>query len=757
MGIIPKLAEKQLNSIGLTKENVILLGLSGSRSYGTNTEKSDTDYKGILIPPRKYYMSPFRYFEQTQWKGDWTTGRLSEIIEASEADEEGTIFGIKKFIKLASECNPNVVETLFINEEYLVVLTEEGRELINNRNLFLSQRAVKTFTGYAISQLNRIRTHKKYLENPPTKRPERKDYLLPEERLLPAHQMMAAHSYITNNTNVLAPWLLETDNQHKAEFWNGIDRIITTVLNESGLSYDEKHNSWIEVEGFVKDKIAGSLGFDSNFIEYLQREKRYSQDKQYYEQYEGWKKNRNAARAELESACGYDCFSDDTEFLTDNGWKRFDEVGDNLLATVYIDEDMTEHKFGCIEYQKPYEKFDGTYNGNMYRFYGHHTDVLVTANHRMLSRHVEKNNNKHYNWKLTEAANITNCFDFLRVITPRVKSYSNYGLFSNLQIPDTTYMRLMGWFLSDGTFNFRKNKDKNKVKSIRISQKKGGKLSSSMARFKNKWGAVTRASIYEYRRKPNKLNSNSIIERILDIRDKNLSERLYKDCGHSKDKRIPRWVFGLSKRLMEALFDGLVMGDGTIRNTSLKSLIYYTSLKGLASDVQELALHCGWETSLYGPYNYSDNNCYMYHVYVNKNVKNYRRLTRTSNLEKLPVNNQRVVCFSVPNGTLVTRRNGEVSIHGNCKHAMHLVRLLKMGEEVLVNGEMNVYRPDRKELLGIRNGDWPYEKLIEWADEKVDYLYNIVRSGKSAVPKDPDQHAIEELTIKLQDMMWERV
>ena len=52
------------------EKHTILLGLAGSRSYGTDHPNSDTDYRGILVPPREYYMSPFKNFEQTGWKGD---------------------------------------------------------------------------------------------------------------------------------------------------------------------------------------------------------------------------------------------------------------------------------------------------------------------------------------------------------------------------------------------------------------------------------------------------------------------------------------------------------------------------------------------------------------------------------------------------------------------------------------------------------------------------------------------------------------
>jgi predicted nucleotidyltransferase len=288
-------------------KHTILLSLAGSKSYGTDHPLSDTDYKGILVPPRRYYLSPFRGFDQALFKGSGETGRLSEISGQVEADVEGCIFGLQKFVKLASACNPNVVELLFVDEEHIVKQTEEGKELRKNRNIFLSQAACKTFTGYAMSQLKRIKTHKAWIDSPPVERPKRKEFDLPEEKLIPGEQIGAAQAFVRRNMHAMAPWLLDTDNQHKGEFWDGVDRIIAVILNESGFEYNTEFEHWMQVEADALRRTASSLGFDNNFVKYLQNEKKYAQAKRHYEQYQSWKKNRNPARAELEARYGYDC------------------------------------------------------------------------------------------------------------------------------------------------------------------------------------------------------------------------------------------------------------------------------------------------------------------------------------------------------------------------------------------------------------------------------------------------------------------
>jgi predicted nucleotidyltransferase len=52
--------------------------------------------------------------------------------------------------------------------------------------------------------------------------------------------------------------------------------------------------------------------------------------------------------------------------------------------------------------------------------------------------------------------------------------------------------------------------------------------------------------------------------------------------------------------------------------------------------------------------------------------------------------------------------------HGyDTKHAMHLVRLMRMGLEALQDGTLTIRRPDADELCAIRAGAWSFERLLE--------------------------------------------
>jgi hypothetical protein len=66
-----------------------------------------------------------------------------------------------------------------------------------------------------------------------------------------------------------------------------------------------------------------------------------------------------------------------------------------------------------------------------------------------------------------------------------------------------------------------------------------------------------------------------------------------------------------------------------------------------------------------------------------------------------------------------------------------------MAREMLATGAVIVERPDREELLAIRDGAWTYEALLEWAKKQDAELDQIAKT--SPLPYEPDRAAIDAL------------
>jgi predicted nucleotidyltransferase len=82
------------------------------------------------------------------------------------------------------------------------------------------------------------------------------------------------------------------------------------------------------------------------------------------------------------------------------------------------------------------------------------------------------------------------------------------------------------------------------------------------------------------------------------------------------------------------------------------------------------------------------------------------------------------------------------------KHAMHLVRLCRMGREILETGKVIVKRPDAEELLSIREGAWTYDKVIAWAKEQEMLMAQLYKTS-TAVPAKPNRKALNALCVEL--------
>lgn len=234
-------------------DNTTFLTVHGSHAYGTNIESSDFDYKGIAIPPLRYFL-----------------GWLDHFAQADKFDGvDCAIYDIRKFFDMAADCNPNIIEVLWTDPKHHIIRAGEFDLIAEKRDLFLSKKARHTFSGYAMAQLKRIKLHRRWLLNPPKEEPTRAKYKLPEQTTIPADQRGLIESTIREKGRAVAD-----------------------------LEWTE--DDWIENAQRI-------TGIPADVARVIWAERAYNNARREWEQYENWKKTRNPKRADLEAKYGYDC------------------------------------------------------------------------------------------------------------------------------------------------------------------------------------------------------------------------------------------------------------------------------------------------------------------------------------------------------------------------------------------------------------------------------------------------------------------
>jgi len=256
------------------KNHTILATVSGSRSYGMDTETSDLDIKGICISPPEVTLGFAYNFEQAESVQDFEFLKdyiPSELDHLYKNGYEGVIYDLRKFFTLARKGNPNILEVLFCDDEDILLLHPLGFRLRENRELFLSQVVRYTYAGYAFSQLKRIKNHAEWGSKEVSK-PRRCDYGLGDN---PA----------VNRT------VREKIESAVAKYQDqGYER-------EQALHILAFHPDWQTEETPLQDK---------DFVAKVNAEYAYQKAMKEYSDYEAWLRNRNEVRRALEEKHGYD-------------------------------------------------------------------------------------------------------------------------------------------------------------------------------------------------------------------------------------------------------------------------------------------------------------------------------------------------------------------------------------------------------------------------------------------------------------------
>lgn len=268
------------------------------------------------------------------------------------------------------------------------------------------------------------------------------------------------------------------------------------------------------------------------------------------------------------------CYDDQTEILTEDGWKFFKDLTDNdIVATLNPQTDSLEYAKPSLIFQKPYK-------GKMVQVEGSRkVDLVVTPDHKMYVS-INKRANEWSDFNLVKVEDVVNkkvkykrnCKwigvekDFFEI--PPIEIHHNQHTSHTeppIKIPMDVWLEFFGYWLAEGyaskyttTITQSANEEKqNKIKSI-----------FDKMPFKYAYYCDTDFS----------------------IRNKQLSSYLMR-FGKAHQKCIPPGLKDLSPRQLKILLEAMMVGDGcSLEN---KTRWYLTTSSRLADDVQELLLKTG--------------------------------------------------------------------------------------------------------------------------------------------------------------------
>jgi hypothetical protein len=340
----------------------------------------------------------------------------------------------------------------------------------------------------------------------------------------------------------------------------------------------------------------------------------------------------------------FKCYADDTEFLTESGWRRYDDIGSSdRLAMV---DDAGELHYGAFS-----DRFEAPYQGPMVHVRGQRgVDLLVTPNHRMVVsdrdgaryRFLDASETVGRQLSIPMAPLAWNCVAPAPVVLETATRVA--GTTRGAQprpvpsIPIRDWLEFVGYLVSDGWVQ----ESDAAPYTVGISQNAGAKAEVIDACLSRLPFHVTRS----------KKQGGSMVE--WRIFSKTLCDWARVEVGiGALQKHLPRNLMSLDREHLTILFDALMLGDGTWSGDHAK---YTTASSRLADDVQELALKVGRRAIVSLVVHGSDQ---WYDVHMAD--RRAARVLSSKNVEW----SGRVVCFTVPTGRLIVRRNGHASICGN--------------------------------------------------------------------------------------------
>lgn len=426
------------------------------------------------------------------------------------------------------------------------------------------------------------------------------------------------------------------------------------------------------------------------------------------------------------------CYDSRARVLTKTCWK--------LISEVTLDDEIADvNEVGVVEWNKPTEIIKQRHAGNMIRFKHQGIDLRVTHNHKMWVNWKVKYG-KGYptpdKWEFVEAGELATSKKMgfkmtCGAIWPEEKEkyvyipgieHTRHEYRDVLPIPSLPFAELMGWFIAEGSLQYRSKpgggRTDSEIAHIVISQnenKHAELIEDCIKRTGLDYGIIR------------KMNAYGNIACTFNVYDKRLGEYC-KQFGKCRDKYIPKEIFS-NNEMIEKFLYGLYLGDGQYH----KGEKWYegtlrTRSRRLAEDVQRAWVQLRRPSTIHPylcPPNKESPDEWMYDICSFKREyyifwKHEREKKQRIRIEENC--NEEVYCFTVKNHRPIIQGDfgQKPLISANCIDEVQDVSLpavLPVVKECLSNSEyaFETYCGTPKTMENSIQRLWETSSQTEWA------------------------------------------
>ena len=253
----------------LKNANLILYQyIRGSKAHGISTPQSDTDMGGVFACSNNQLLGLGLHYSD----------------EISDEKHDVVNWELNKFGRLLSTSNPTVLESLFVDDEFITEKNKLFEPFIENRDAFLTKECFMPFGGYSIAQIKKASGLNKMINQPMVERKTPIDfcYITYKNDTMPVTEWFDVVGFKENDISLAK--LNHARDAYAVFLWPG--------------GFCKPNGNDVHVNNLPKGMATiGTLFFNKDA---------YSKHCNDYKRYKEWEKNRNPVRYQANLNKNYD-------------------------------------------------------------------------------------------------------------------------------------------------------------------------------------------------------------------------------------------------------------------------------------------------------------------------------------------------------------------------------------------------------------------------------------------------------------------